>query len=438
MNHCHLNEYEKVFKLYTDTGIDIPPYLQETCVKNIKNTIQEALAHIDPKLDSTLAKKTEFFTGDKIILGDVHGELRLTVQNLYVAGIIDKSGQWKSDNKRTLIQLGDLIDREGLHPFESMIYLRLLQQQAKTLGQEVHLLFGNHEKFSFTYEEWWNENHLLDDKGNKTIMRPLIRKILREDVKKGRVKLSYAPDHAKFFCFHGRSTKETLKRLLVDMRKDDYYRQKMDATPETKIYFQTLEQEIDSKNTPQKVRAMELYKNMEKCDITLSDCSNWMNLSLIKMIDNPEILANSYLTGENKGIYCRNKKSSYDPLIPEKEPNTENKYDFKPIQIGGHTPTTTQEIARRAKGFGFGILQDRTSIFADADLVKGYQAFVGINSKSGQVIAFEIRDGEKMIQDTSLSKNSKESFHYLKDKIDFIKIRPLQGIQVKKDNHRVL
>jgi hypothetical protein len=435
MNHLYHEEYKKVFSLYTHEGINISPAIQETCIKNIKSTIHEALDHLETETESEISQKTKNFSVDKVILGDIHGELRLAIQNLYLAGIIDKFGRLRPDNKKTLIQLGDVVDREGLHPFESMIYLRALQQEAKKQGQEIHLLFGNHEKFSFTYEDWWNENHLLDDKGNKTIMRPLIQKILIEDVKKERVKLSYAPDDTKFFCFHGRATKETIKRLLADMRKDDIYRKKMDATPETKTYFQKLEQDMDAPQPTPKIRAMDLYKNMEKCGITIEDCSHWMNLSLKKMIQKPEILATSFLTGENQGVYCRNKKSPHSPLIPESKPGEESKYDVKPIQIGGHTPTTTREMARRAKGYGFGILQDRTSIFADADLVKGYQAFVGIHSKTGEVLAFEIRDQERMIQDTKTSNHSKEPLLYLKDKLNFIQIRSLPGIQVKKENH---
>lgn len=420
---------------YTKRGIDIPPNIRDACVSHIQDTIAEALKYIDENVISRINTKMSWLNADTLIFGDIHGELRLFIQSLFIAGAIDIDGNYKKENMKNIVQLGDIIDREGKHPFESVIYIRYLQKQARDAGGDLHLLFGNHEKFNLQREEWWNENHFTDTNSNTIIMRPTIKEILTQDITDGIVKLSYSPSNTKLMCFHGRVSKDTIIEIIAHMAKEDIYKNKIHSSPDLKNFFQSVSQAIEIKDFCKKFSSLEIYSKLQKSGIELNDISNWINHQLVKYIKNPENTDISFLIEENEGVYNRNKCQNKNPIIDIDFSRYNKKYDYKPIQVGGHTPTTTSDEGRRAKGFGNGIIQDRASIFADADLCNGYQAFVAADTSNGNLYAVEVLNQEEsgksyMLKDSLKSNRPKDDFCYIPQKLDYIHCRQLKGLDI--------
>lgn len=423
---------KSIFSYYQKRNILFNGGFKNKCIENIQETLQNALKNCDSKLDIKIKNKLNHQGFDTVVLGDIHGELGLFVQNLYLAGVIDKNGNYNKNTKKNVIQLGDAIDREGNHPFETLIYLRMLQKQAKTYKRDFILLFGNHEKFNLTVKDWWNENNFIDKNKNKIITRPIIQKILVDDIKNKRVQLSFASQSLKLFCFHGRMSKKTLLKVISKMYENETFKKRMNKTNDSKYFFQRLTDYINGNSPNERIKLMDVYKNIEDCGIKTTDISDWMNQFLANNVNDKDVLATSFLTAENDGIYSRNKKNSEQPIVPDEDTKKQSaKYLIKPVQIGGHTPTTSLDESRRANGFGFGIVQDKTSIFADADLVNGFQAFVGIDSKSGSVYAIELRDGKDMLQDRY--KENSQPINPLNKKIESLKARKLEGLNVLKN-----
>jgi hypothetical protein len=98
-----------------------------------------------------------------IVLGDIHGDLKMMKQLLKVGGVIDDNNMWtKGKNKDTIVvQVGDQIDRcrfngilckeekatdndEG-NDWVILQYLTDLHNQAQKAGGAVYSLLGNHE-----------------------------------------------------------------------------------------------------------------------------------------------------------------------------------------------------------------------------------------------------------------------------------------------------
>jgi hypothetical protein len=81
---------------------------------------------------------------DRIIaVGDLHGDYQAWLTIARAAGLIDPAGHW-AGGKTTLVQLGDVTDREP----DSLQIIRNLQQlqgEAPRAGGKVIVVLGNHE-----------------------------------------------------------------------------------------------------------------------------------------------------------------------------------------------------------------------------------------------------------------------------------------------------
>ncbi|HEX5257277.1 MAG TPA: metallophosphoesterase [Sphingomicrobium sp.] len=78
-----------------------------------------------------------------IAVGDLHGDYQAWLDIARAAGIIDPAGHW-AGGRTTLVQLGDIVDREP----DSLQIIRSLQQlqaEAPRAGGRVVVVLGNHE-----------------------------------------------------------------------------------------------------------------------------------------------------------------------------------------------------------------------------------------------------------------------------------------------------
>lgn len=84
-----------------------------------------------------------------IALGDIHGDYEKVIDMLTISKLIS-SGQnpeW-TGGKRTLIQIGDILDR-GKNGSEILFLFQKLQKEAHFAGGKVILLLGNHVRINF-------------------------------------------------------------------------------------------------------------------------------------------------------------------------------------------------------------------------------------------------------------------------------------------------
>ena len=137
-----------------------------------------------------------------VVIGDVHGELNGLKEVLRQAGVVDADGNWQC--RKTLIQLGDIVDR-GPYPEGVDDLLRKLQIQARNTGGRVIRLLGNHEL------ELLRGEYPLSDRLNNG---PLTDKI-RNDVKKGSLLAAYQV--ADWIFVHGGVHLPILKMLLEEI-----------------------------------------------------------------------------------------------------------------------------------------------------------------------------------------------------------------------------
>lgn len=420
-----------LFSYYTKKNINIPEPIQVACMQNIDKAIREALTDVTPDIAKRISEKAHKKPYDCILFGDVHGALPLCIQNLYIAGIIDEKGNLNHAQKKTFVQLGDIIDRGG-YPFESMIYLRFLQRQAARKGIEFPILFGNHEKYAFTWSQEWNENRITDPMGRSASTRSIIRSILLDDIKNGRVQCAYAVKNTKLICLHGRLNKQNLIKIVSEMRKVPKFSHRMNKHTDAQLFWNQLDQWIEKPSFEKKPSLKDLHHHLEKCGITPKDFCDYLNQRLIDSFDSMNHFVPSFVTDDNTGIYGRSKQMKKHPVISNISRAEREKYAAKWVQIGGHSPTTHHdEHARSASGFGFGILQNRTTIYADADLVRGFQAFVAVDTQSGNVFALEVRKDKKLLQDQRSCDENKPFPLMLKT--NFIQFRQLPEICVKSN-----
>jgi hypothetical protein len=78
-----------------------------------------------------------------VAVGDLHGDYQAWLDIAHAAGLIDAAGHW-SAGKTTLVQLGDILDRQP----DSLKIVRSLQQlqaEAPRSGGKVVVVLGNHE-----------------------------------------------------------------------------------------------------------------------------------------------------------------------------------------------------------------------------------------------------------------------------------------------------
>lgn len=98
--------------------------------------------------DSFKVPSTTFKGVKKIfVIGDMHGELRRTVEMLANNGITDNDGNWSWGNGH-LVFIGDIFDR-GREVTEALWMIFRLQKQAAEKGGRVHMVLGNHEPMIF-------------------------------------------------------------------------------------------------------------------------------------------------------------------------------------------------------------------------------------------------------------------------------------------------
>jgi hypothetical protein len=98
-----------------------------------------ALAALLPLTPAQAAKPPQRI----IAVGDLHGDYQAWLDIARAAGIIDAAGHWAA-GKTTLVQLGDITDREP----DSLKIIRSLQQleaEAPRAGGKVVVVLGNHE-----------------------------------------------------------------------------------------------------------------------------------------------------------------------------------------------------------------------------------------------------------------------------------------------------
>jgi hypothetical protein len=82
-------------------------------------------------------------SGPVVAIGDVHGDYEALVRTLQRAGVIDASARW-SGGDRTLVMIGDLLDR-GPRSRDVMDLLMRLEDEAGRSDGQVVMVLGNHE-----------------------------------------------------------------------------------------------------------------------------------------------------------------------------------------------------------------------------------------------------------------------------------------------------
>jgi len=78
-----------------------------------------------------------------VAVGDLHGDYGAWLDIARNAGLIDAHGRW-AGGKTTLVQLGDIVDREP-NSLQIIRSLQQLQKEAPHAGGKVVVLLGNHE-----------------------------------------------------------------------------------------------------------------------------------------------------------------------------------------------------------------------------------------------------------------------------------------------------
>ena len=106
-----------------------------------------------------------------IVIGDIHGDLKILLKCLKLAKLIDNKNNWIGGNTH-VVQLGDILDKGGrgimdktIYMEEFMIYefLNLLDVQARKQKGAVHYLLGNHELMNILGDfRYVHPKHLSD------------------------------------------------------------------------------------------------------------------------------------------------------------------------------------------------------------------------------------------------------------------------------------
>lgn len=407
-------------------------------IDSIDNIIETALKDA-PAINEipAIQNNPELKNSDCIFFGDVHGQLDLFVQNLYISGIIEKDGSLKKTLDKSVIQLGDTVDK-GAFQFETLVYLRMLKNEAAKQGIDFHYLAGNHEL-----------NSMLTPKDN--IEDKLIGKMLKEDIQTGVVKLSYTHPQKNIISFHSSMEKEILLDSLILMCDDPSFCKGLSTSKTTlEDIKESLKEKHRSKNScvsdfisplqqlQEKTSYKKIYSTLSKVGISLNDVSKWLNSKFKEVILNDTLNENSpyYNLFSSPSGFTRSKLKATIVRHHERggtgvrefliRPD-EIKYNFKPIQISGHKQTVFG--VKGAFGNKGGIMQNKANIFADSGLVDfygGYQAFVALNSKNNSLYAVEFLDKNKAI--SGLLQDKAPSL--LVNKIQNIKVRKLESLKV--------
>jgi len=98
-----------------------------------------------------------------ISIGDIHGDFTIFKRLLYMCKVIDKGGNW-TGGSTYVIQMGDTIDgkrpgikmnktyKEESGELEIILYILILDSQAKLKGGRVISILGNHELYSHYFK----------------------------------------------------------------------------------------------------------------------------------------------------------------------------------------------------------------------------------------------------------------------------------------------
>jgi hypothetical protein len=340
---------EDVIEGYHDE--EVREFLTKPCVRSvtyhanlpIKESIEKIIAqslreiyHEEQKTFQAILKS------DLFIFPDVHGRLDLLVQNLFVAGLVDKEGNWKGENK-TAVLLGDLIHR-GTYSVETLIYVRALQNQAYLVSGKLEVLMGNHEHCVLN-DVCINFENIMDKK--------LVGKIVRENIMEGHTKLAYADNEKNLICVHAGIEKEILKWALRELKP-----------------------ELSARLAPgQKNTSAEIFQSMQEQGIEIEDIADWMNRTLKKDLSkNAPLLTQEDSFLRAKGVLLTRKKDS--------KPDVSDVFWDKPYkfnQFVGHTTTNYGKHLSHATFFG-GVKKINHRFYLDYDLLRGNMAFVAVEN----------------------------------------------------------
>ena len=119
-------------------------------------------------------------TSRVISIGDIHGDFKIFKRLLYMCNLIDTSGNWMGGST-IVIQMGDTIDgkRPGVKmdkmyikesgELEIILYILMLDSQAKLKGGRVISILGNHELYSYYIDDKDKKNYIRDYVKNSDI-----------------------------------------------------------------------------------------------------------------------------------------------------------------------------------------------------------------------------------------------------------------------------
>lgn len=280
---------------------------------------------------------------DTFLFPDIHGRLDLFVQNMYMAGLIDKQGNWKG-NKKTAVLLGDLISR-GTYSVETLIYARSLQEQSKLVGGNFEVLIGNHEHCVL--------NDACLDFYNMSNVK-LVGELLKENIEKGHTKIAYADNSKNMICVHAGIEKEILKWAIREIK----------PSLALKLF------------PDRKIASSEIFDLMEKNNITIEHIADWMNSVFGKDLSADAPLLRNYSVGADVSGVINSRKKDRQKDVQ----NILNDKTYKMNQFVGHTTTDNPMNLANAKSFG-AVKKINHRFYLDYDLLRGKMAFVGIDGR---------------------------------------------------------
>lgn len=405
-------------------------------IDSVFNIIDRALKDAPDNMDFQKNSNNPLYKCDYVYFGDVHGQLDLLLQNLYVAKVIKKDGSLSDSLDKKVVQLGDTID-EGAFQWETLVYLRMLKNEAHNKGIDFIYLVGNKEI-----------SYVINPRASES--DNLMGKMLKQDIESEIVQLSFTPADKNIISFHSSMEKEILLDSLLLMCESPDYITKMTPVKKElknirnllkikhsqKSYFDISLKSLET--IREKTSSERIYQVLNKNNISLNDLSNWLNKKFIEVIKEGSLTKESpyhkifvssvSLTHSKlKATKKRHHELIYDNTIRKYliDP-LDIKYQTKPLQISGHKQTVFG--VKEGIGNKGGIMQNRANIFADCGLTSfygGYQAFVGFNSKSGILYAIELLDNGKAISGLSEDKNPIS----LAQKATKFKIRTLESLK---------
>jgi hypothetical protein len=430
--------YDKDISNYLMSPNFVVPGKSETCniVESIQQCIYRALNNAPEDMEfQKNPTNNPLEKCDYIYFGDIHGQLDLFLQNLYVAKIINKDGCLRDNMDKKLIQLGDTIDVGDLQ-WETLVFLRMLKNEAIKKNVEFHYLIGNKE-ISYVL----NTQDLI----RESIMGKMIKSDIENDV----LKLSFSPPDKNIISFHSSMEKNILVDSLLLMCDSPEFKTKMlHLKPELQNIKELLKkkhkQYINGENSMksleslhEKTSSQRIYQTLYKNGISLNDFSIWLNDKFKNLIKDGSLAKDSpyYRIFVSSSSLTHSKRKATKERHHEANVACERKflidksnikYSYKPIQISGHKQTVfgvSQGVGNKG-----GIMQNRANIFADCGLTSfygGFQAFVGLNSKNGNLYAVELLDNGKTISGLTEAKQPIS----LSKKSSYFKVRILESLK---------